>query len=75
MKGPQALFDFMRAAGIAAIAPTELGGYDVSDTGAVRRELEDTERQRRPFVVLIRPEKTQMRRRPKFNRGTPETRA
>jgi putative molybdopterin biosynthesis protein len=35
MKGPQALFDFMREAGFRDRA-AELGGYDVSDTGAVR---------------------------------------
>jgi len=35
MKGPQALFEFMRQAGFRDRA-SELGGYDVSDTGAVR---------------------------------------
>jgi len=35
MKGPQALFDFMREASFRDRA-AELGGYDVSDTGAVR---------------------------------------
>jgi excisionase family DNA binding protein len=35
MKGPQALFGFMRQAGFAERA-AELGGYDVSDAGAVR---------------------------------------
>jgi putative molybdopterin biosynthesis protein len=35
MKGPQALFDFMRQTGFRDRA-TELGGYDVSDAGAVR---------------------------------------
>jgi putative molybdopterin biosynthesis protein len=35
MKGPQALFDFMRQTSFA-IVRNELGGYDVSDTGAVR---------------------------------------
>jgi len=35
MKGPQALFDFMRQAGFRDRA-SELGGYDVSDAGAVR---------------------------------------
>lgn len=35
MKGPQALFDFMRATTLHDRA-VELGGYDVSDTGAVR---------------------------------------
>jgi hypothetical protein len=34
-KGPQALFGFMRQAGIRDRA-AELGEYDVSDTGAVR---------------------------------------
>ena len=35
MKGPQALFDFMRSSVLRDRA-AELGGYDVSDTGAVR---------------------------------------
>jgi putative molybdopterin biosynthesis protein len=35
MKGPQALFDFMREAVLRDRA-AELGGYDVSDAGAVR---------------------------------------
>jgi putative molybdopterin biosynthesis protein len=35
MKGPQALFDFMRQTSFRDRA-NELGGYDVSDTGAVR---------------------------------------
>jgi len=35
MKGPQALFEFMRQASFRDRA-AELGGYDVSDTGAVR---------------------------------------
>lgn len=35
MKGPQALFDFMRQPSFRDRA-AELGGYDVSDTGAVR---------------------------------------
>jgi excisionase family DNA binding protein len=35
MKGPQALFDFMRTSLLRDRA-AELGGYDVSDTGAVR---------------------------------------
>jgi len=35
MKGPQALFDFMRATTLRDRA-AELGGYDVSDTGVVR---------------------------------------
>jgi molybdate-binding protein len=35
MKGPQALFDFMRATTLRDRA-AELGGYDVSETGAVR---------------------------------------
>ena len=35
VKGPQALFEFMRQAGFRDRA-SELGGYDVSDTGAVR---------------------------------------
>lgn len=35
MKGPQALFDFMRQAGFRDRAG-ELGGYDVSDAGVVR---------------------------------------
>ena len=35
MKGPQALFEFMRQAGFRDRA-SELGGYDVGDTGAVR---------------------------------------
>jgi putative molybdopterin biosynthesis protein len=35
MKGPQALFDFMRAT-ILRDRAAELGGYDVSDAGAVR---------------------------------------
>ena len=35
MKGPQALFDFMRQAGFRERA-AELGGYDVSEAGAVR---------------------------------------
>lgn len=35
MKGPQALFDLMRQPGFRDRA-AELGGYDVSDTGAVR---------------------------------------
>ncbi|OCK58882.1 helix-turn-helix transcriptional regulator [Bradyrhizobium sp. LMTR 3] len=35
MKGPQALFDFMRGAGFRDRA-AELGGYDVSEAGAVR---------------------------------------
>ncbi|WKA28063.1 helix-turn-helix transcriptional regulator [Bradyrhizobium roseum] len=35
MKGPQALFGFMRCAGFPERAG-ELGGYDVSDAGAVR---------------------------------------
>jgi putative molybdopterin biosynthesis protein len=35
MKGPQALFGFMREAGFPERA-AELGGYDVSDVGAVR---------------------------------------
>jgi excisionase family DNA binding protein len=35
MKGPQALFDFMRQQVLRDRA-NELGGYDVSDTGAVR---------------------------------------
>ncbi len=35
MKGPQALFGFMRGAGFPERA-AELGGYDVSDAGAVR---------------------------------------
>jgi excisionase family DNA binding protein len=35
MKGPQALFGFMREAGFAERA-AELGGYDVGDAGAVR---------------------------------------
>ena len=35
MKGPQALFKFMRTAGFRDRA-AELGGYDVSDAGAVR---------------------------------------
>lgn len=34
-KGPQALFDFLRGAGFRERA-TELGGYDVSEAGAVR---------------------------------------
>jgi putative molybdopterin biosynthesis protein len=36
MKGPQALFDFMRSSVLRDRA-AELGGYDISDTGAVRR--------------------------------------
>jgi excisionase family DNA binding protein len=35
MKGPQALFDFMRQAGFGERA-SELGGYDVNEAGAVR---------------------------------------
>jgi molybdate-binding protein len=35
MKGPQALFDFMRAT-ILRDRAAELGGYDVSDAGVVR---------------------------------------
>ena len=35
MKGPQALFDFMREAGFRERA-NELSGYDVGDAGAVR---------------------------------------
>ena len=35
MKGPQALFDFMRQASFRDRA-NELGGYDVSGAGAVR---------------------------------------
>jgi putative molybdopterin biosynthesis protein len=35
MKGPQALFDFMRLAGFGERA-SELGGYDISEAGAVR---------------------------------------
>jgi putative molybdopterin biosynthesis protein len=35
MKGPQALFDFMRE-GVLRDRAAELGGYDLSDTGAVR---------------------------------------
>jgi hypothetical protein len=35
MKGPQALFDFMRSSVLRDRA-TELGGYDVSDAGEVR---------------------------------------
>ena len=35
MKGPQALFDFMRAS-IPRDRATELGGYDISDAGLVR---------------------------------------
>ena len=35
MPGPQALFSFMRA-GVLRDRAAELGGYDVSDTGAVR---------------------------------------
>lgn len=35
MKGPQALFEFMRSSVLCDRA-AELGGYDVSDTGAVR---------------------------------------
>jgi excisionase family DNA binding protein len=35
MKGPQALFDFMRSSVLRDRA-TELGGYDVNDAGAVR---------------------------------------
>ena len=35
MPGPQALFDFMRQAVLRDRA-AELGGYDVSDAGAVR---------------------------------------
>jgi putative molybdopterin biosynthesis protein len=35
MKGPQALFDFMRSSVLRDRA-AELGGYDVSDTGVVR---------------------------------------
>ena len=35
MMGPQALFSFMREAGFRDRA-AELGGYDVSDIGAVR---------------------------------------
>ena len=36
MKGPQALFEFMRSSALRDRA-RELGGYDVSDIGAVRR--------------------------------------
>ena len=38
MKGPQALFDFMRSSecGVLRDRAAELGGYDVSDAGAVR---------------------------------------
>ena len=35
MKGPQTLFDFMRQAGFGERA-SELGGYDISEAGAVR---------------------------------------
>src|SRR5439155_11913454 len=35
MKGPQVLFDFMRSSVLRDRA-AELGGYDVSDAGAVR---------------------------------------
>jgi len=35
MKGPQALFDFMRAS-ILRDRAAELSGYDVSDAGVVR---------------------------------------
>jgi molybdate-binding protein len=35
MKGPQALFDFMRGASFRERA-AELGGYDISEAGVVR---------------------------------------